>query len=107
MISYSRIKAAPECYQHNRGLTQTDSHDQKGLPHMVGSLADSGDRTPSADELIGMLDQLRHEYESIRQRRADAAQYARDHGLSFHHIAVALGMTEGGARHLASRSTAA
>ncbi len=74
---------------------------------MVGSLADSGDRTPTADELIGMLDQVRHEYESVRQRRADAAHYAREQGLSFHHIAVALGMTESGARHLASRSIVA
>ena len=62
---------------------------------------------PTEDDLIGMLDQVRHEYEAIRQRRADVALYAREHGLSFHRIAVVLDLTEGGARHLASRAAIA
>lgn len=70
---------------------------------MVDILPDGGDR----DRLIQQLDEARHLYERARQNRIELVLEAREHGMSFHQIALAIGLTEGGARKLAERATAA
>lgn len=67
---------------------------------MVSSLPSASDR----DTLIGLLDAVRHDYESARHRRTELVLKAREAGFSFHEIGVYVGMTEGGARKLASRA---
>lgn len=70
---------------------------------MVCSLPSDSDR----DRLIGLLDGVRHDYEEARQRRVELILLAREQGMSYHQIAMAVGLTEGGARKLAYRAAAA
>ena len=66
----------------------------------------SDDHTYTKDELIGRLDEARHYYEQSRYQRLQWMIVARQQGMSFHEIAVVMGITENGARKAVAKAVA-
>lgn len=94
-----KMKTAPEVREHQNPGPNLHASDQaeREAPMSI-SMPELQDQTYSKDELIGRLDEARHYYEHSRYARVQWMIFARQQGMSFHEIGVAMGITEAGAR---------
>lgn len=103
----SKIETAPEVREHHDlGPDHRPSAKNDREASLSISATISGDHPYTKDELIGRLDEARHYYEQSRYQRLQWMIVARQNGLSFHEIAVVMGITENGARKAVTKAVA-
>lgn len=67
-------------------------------------MSESDEQSWTKDQIIGRLDEVHHHYVESRYARVQWMVLAREHGLSFHEIGVAVGITENAARKAVNRA---